>query len=143
MNAKDYFDLAQKLAQMRTEAAIRSAISRAYYAAFHFGKNLLVEGLGFNLPKDAAAHDKLYLLLNNSGNKSAEEAADWLRRLRRRRTLADYAFKRKDLHSHLDCQKDLLMAAAIISFSENCSVEPLCFTLRSGIANYVQKIGLY
>ena len=138
MNAKDYFDLAQKLAQMRTEAAI----SRAYYAAFHFGKNL-VEGLGFNLPKDAAAHDKLYLLLNNSGNKSAEEAADWLRRLRRRRTLADYDFKRKDLHSPLDCQKDLLMAAAIISFSEDCSVEPLCSTLRSGIANYVQKIGSY
>ncbi|MDZ7359755.1 MAG: HEPN domain-containing protein [candidate division KSB1 bacterium] len=110
MNAKDYFDLAQKLAQMRTEAAIRSAISRGYYAAFHLTKNL-VEALGFNLPKDAAAHDKLYHLRNNSGIKSAEEAADWLRRLRQRRTLADYDFKRNDLHSHLDCQKDLLRAA--------------------------------
>lgn len=140
MNARDYFDLAQKLAQMRTEAAIRSAISRGYYAAFHFGKNL-VETLGFNLPKDAAAHDKLYHLLNNSGIKSAEEAADWLRRLRLRRTLADYDFKRNDLHSFLDCQKDLLRAATVIAFCESCSAEPLRATLKKGIADYVQKTG--
>jgi len=31
MDANDYFDLARKLAQMRTEAAIRSAINRGYY----------------------------------------------------------------------------------------------------------------
>ncbi len=60
MEAKDYFDLARKLAQMRTEAAIRSAISRGYYAAFHAAKKL-VEGVGFPLPKDAAAHDKLFI----------------------------------------------------------------------------------
>ncbi|MDZ7292051.1 MAG: HEPN domain-containing protein [candidate division KSB1 bacterium] len=140
MNAKDYFDLAQKLAQMRTEAAIRSAISRGYYAAFHFGKNL-VEALGFNLPKDAAAHDELYRLLNNSGIKSAEEAADWLRRLRQRRTLADYDFTRSDLHSHFDCQKDLLRVASIIAFCESYSVEPLRATLKKGLADYIQKIG--
>jgi hypothetical protein len=46
MDAKDYLDLARKLAQMRTEAALRSAISRSYYAAFHFCRNL-VESLGF------------------------------------------------------------------------------------------------
>ena len=50
MDAKEYFDLARKLAQMCTEASVRSAISRGYYAAFH-----VVEGLGFTLPKDAAA----------------------------------------------------------------------------------------
>ncbi len=74
MNARDYFELARKLAQMRTEAANRSAVSRGYYAAFHFGKKL-IEGFGFSLPKDAAAHDKLYELLNNAEIDSAHDAA--------------------------------------------------------------------
>ncbi len=35
MEGKDFFELAQKLVQMRSEPALRSAISRAYYAAYH------------------------------------------------------------------------------------------------------------
>lgn len=42
MDAKDYFDLARKLMQMRTEAALRSAISRGYYAAFHVAKDWII-----------------------------------------------------------------------------------------------------
>ena len=141
MEAKDYFDLAQKLTQMRTEAAIRSAISRGYYAAFHFGKNL-VEMLGFVLPKDASAHEKLYYLLNNSGVNDAIETADWLHRLRQRRILADYDFKRSDLHSQLDCQKDLLRVASIIAFCQSYSTEPLRSTLKKGLSEYIQKVGL-
>jgi len=141
MNARDYFELAQKLAQMRTEAAIRSAISRGYYAAFHFGKNL-VEPLGVNLPKDATAHEKLYRLLNNSGVKSAVDAADWLRRLRQRRTQADYDFARSDLNSLYDCQKDLLRVMGVISFCESYSSEPLRSELKKGLSDYVQKVGI-
>ncbi len=141
MNARDYLELAQKLSQMRTEAAIRSAISRGYYAAFHFEKNL-VEALGFNLPEDATAHEKLYRLLNNSGVQSASAAADWLRRLRQRRTLADYDFTQSDLNSLYDCQKDLLRVMGIISFCESHSSEPLRSTLKQGISAYVQKVGL-
>ena len=70
---------------MRTEAALRSAISRGYCAAFHVAKDL-VESLGFALPKDAAAHEKLYILLFNAGIESAKEAAIGLRHLRQRRT---------------------------------------------------------
>jgi uncharacterized protein (UPF0332 family) len=141
MNAKDYLDLAQKLAQMRTEASLRSAISRGYYAAFHFGKDL-VESLGFPLPKDAAAHEKLYTLLFNAGLEPAKEAAIWLHRLRRRRTQADYDFKRSDLNSHYDCQKDLLQAAGIVAFCENYSSEPLRSELKKDVSNYVQKVGI-
>lgn len=140
MNAKEYFDLARKLAQMRTEAAIRSAISRGYYAAFHFGKNL-VEALGFKLSKDAAAHEKLYHLLNNAGIEPATEAADWLLRLRKRRTLADYDFDRDDLRASYECQKDLLKVAGIISFCENYSSEPLRSILKKGLTEYVKMVG--
>lgn len=141
MNARDYFELAQKLSQMRTEAAIRSAISRGYYAAFHFGKKL-VEALGFKLPKDATAHEKLFYWLHNSGVKSAVDTADWLRRLRQRRTLADYDFNRTELNSPHDCQKDLLRVLGVISFCESHSSEPLRSMLKQGISAYVQKVGL-
>jgi uncharacterized protein (UPF0332 family) len=140
MGAKDYFDLARKLAQMRTEAAIRSAISRGYYAAFHFARTL-VESFGFSLPKDAAAHDKIYQMLNNTGIQTAANTAALLFDLRRRRNLADYDFKQKDMQTYADCQKDLLKITSVITFCENCSNEPMRSELKKGISDYVQKIG--
>jgi uncharacterized protein (UPF0332 family) len=141
MEAKDYFELARKLVQMRTEAALRSAISRGYYAAFHTAKKL-VEGLGFHLPKDAAAHDKLFYLLNNAGVKSAEDAAKLLSNLRRRRNLADYDFEQKNMQTYQDCQYDLVQAAAVITFCQSYSAEPLRSTLKNGFSAYIQKVGL-
>lgn len=141
MDAKDYFDLARKLAQMRTEAAIRSAISRGYYSAFHFAKNL-VEGFGLSLPKDAAAHDKLCQMLNNAGIQSAANAAVLLLDLRRRRNLADYDFKQKDMQTYSDCQRDLLKVISVMKFCEDYSFEPLRGDLKKGLADYVQKVGV-
>lgn len=141
MDAKAYFDLARKLAQMRTEAAIRSAISRCYYAAFHFAKTL-VESFGFSLPKDAAAHDKLYRMLNNAGIQSAADTAALLFDLRRRRNLADYDFKQKDMQTYSDCQKDLLKVTSVITFCEDCLSEPMRSEIKQGISAYVQKIGI-
>jgi len=141
MEAKAYFDLARKLAQMRTEAALRSAISRGYYAAFHTAKNL-IEGFGFYLPKDAAAHDKLFYLLNNAGIKAAEDAAKFLADLRKRRNLADYDFKQKNMQAYQDCQYDLVRVAGVINFCDNYSIEPLRSELKKGVSAYVQKVGI-
>ena len=66
MEGKEFIGVAQKLVQMRSEAAIRSAISRAYYATFITGRELLLE-LGFSLPKDASAHEQLYFRLQLEG----------------------------------------------------------------------------
>lgn len=141
MDAKDYFLLAQKLAQMRTEATIRSAISRGYYAAFHFGKDL-IEKLGFRLSKDASAHDKLYELLYNSGLEPAKDAAAWLHELRKRRNLADYDFKQKNMQTYQDCQYDLVRVAGVINFCENYSSEPLRSALKKDLSEYAQKVGI-
>jgi uncharacterized protein (UPF0332 family) len=56
MEGKEFFALAQKLAQMRTEPALRSAVSRAYYGAYHCCIQLLRE-FGFQFSKDASAHE--------------------------------------------------------------------------------------
>jgi hypothetical protein len=66
MEGKEFLTVAQKLAQARTEASIRSAYSRAYYGIFNMGLKLLSD-LGFILPKDAFSHELLYHRLNNCG----------------------------------------------------------------------------
>jgi len=54
MEGKEFLTVAQKLVQIRSEAAIRSAASRTYYAIFNTGIKLLTD-LGFSFPKDASA----------------------------------------------------------------------------------------
>jgi len=95
MEGKEFFALAQKLVQMRTEPALRSAISRAYYAAFHCWIQLLRE-FGFQFSKDASAHEKLAAYLNNAAIGEIQTVADTLTDLRRRRNAADYNLSSKE-----------------------------------------------
>lgn len=49
----EYLDLARELAQQPTdEAKLRSAISRAYYAAFIKSRNFLQQREGLNIPTE-------------------------------------------------------------------------------------------
>jgi hypothetical protein len=55
MTGRDFLTVAEQLAAGGTEAEWRSAISRAYYAAFHVGRELL-EDLRFRVPHADRAH---------------------------------------------------------------------------------------
>ena len=59
VNFRDYLSLARTLAGGMTEAEWRSASSRAYYAAFHVARLLLLD-LGFRVPQADRAHGYLY-----------------------------------------------------------------------------------
>ena len=58
MSPRDFLALAEKLIEDDTEGHWRSAVSRAYYAAFHVARSLL-ERLGFVVPKADPAHNHL------------------------------------------------------------------------------------
>jgi hypothetical protein len=49
MNWRDFLALAARLARDTTEADWRTAVSRAYYTAFHVTRQLLVD-LNFTIP---------------------------------------------------------------------------------------------
>ena len=51
----DLLRLAEKLCLGTTESEWRCAVSRAYYAAFHRGRDLL-QALGFEVPRGEQAH---------------------------------------------------------------------------------------
>ena len=92
MNGRDFLTLAQTLATSGTEAAWRSAISRAYYGAFHVARELL-ENLRFVVPRGDQAHAYLWLRLYNCGDPQVGRAGSELNQLRGERNRADY-----DLH---------------------------------------------
>src|SRR5205807_1980650 len=65
MNPQEFLALARSLAAGGTEAAWRSAVSRAYYAAFHVARELF-GALRFTVPYGDQAHRYLTLRLSNS-----------------------------------------------------------------------------
>ena len=62
MTGSDFLPLANQLAAAATEPEWRTAISRAYYAAFHVARQLLEE-LGFRVPWADRAHAYLTIAL--------------------------------------------------------------------------------
>jgi uncharacterized protein (UPF0332 family) len=93
MTGRDFLALATRLAAATDEPEWRTAISRAYYAAFHVARELLSH-LGFVVPVDEKAHNYLYFRLNNCGNALIITAASNLYALRRLRNGADYDMRR-------------------------------------------------
>jgi uncharacterized protein (UPF0332 family) len=89
MNWRDYLLLATRLTTCSTEADWRTAISRAYYAAFHVARRLFAD-LSFAVPRADRAHQYLVFRLSNSGESVVEQAGRNLETLRRLRNRADY-----------------------------------------------------
>ena len=135
MEGKAFLRIAKKLVLMRDEPALRSAVSRSYYAAYNCSNQLFGE-LGFHFGKDSSAHDKVYAYLNNSAIKEMVVVADDLRYLRKRRNSADYDMKSKEYQNHIDCQLDVARAQAVILQIEKYAKEPLRTQLKNGLRAY-------
>jgi uncharacterized protein (UPF0332 family) len=89
MNWRDFLPLAARLAGGASEADWRTAISRAYYAAFHIARRWFAD-LNFTVPRADRAHQYLVFRLSNSGESAVEQAGRDLETLRRLRNRADY-----------------------------------------------------
>src|SRR5688500_5045380 len=89
MDAADFMTLALKLSQSSGEAQRRTAVSRAYYSAFHLARKL-VDSCGVRFPSSGATHDKLPFCLTASQDKTLVAASRRLNALRMARNIADY-----------------------------------------------------
>jgi uncharacterized protein (UPF0332 family) len=137
MNERDFLTLAQALAAQTTEAAWRSAVSRAYYAAFHVARRLL-EDLGFTVPSDEKAHAYLWLRLSNSGDPQTLRAGSDLRDLRRYRNEADYhlwRFVPQSLAVHR-----LHIAERIIQWLDAARVQPTRTQITDAMKVYERDV---
>jgi uncharacterized protein (UPF0332 family) len=89
MNPRKLLDVANELLEGIDEEHWRSAVSRAYYAAFHVASELLVR-CGFVVPQAEKAHAHLWMRLSNSGHPDIVQAGRWLNMLRTARNQAEY-----------------------------------------------------
>jgi hypothetical protein len=83
---RDYLDLARFLGgdavPYTQEAALRSATSRAYYAAFCHARNYARQHLGYGLMHNAQDHDGVRDHLRSRGRSAEADSLEVLRRLR-------------------------------------------------------------
>jgi uncharacterized protein (UPF0332 family) len=89
MTGRDFLACAERLARNTAEAELRSAVSRAYYGAFHEARALFGE-IEIRLPKTEQVHVKVMYCLQDCGDARGEDAGHLLERLKDQRTIADY-----------------------------------------------------
>jgi uncharacterized protein (UPF0332 family) len=77
MDALEYLRVAELWVHGTSEAEWRSAVSRAYYAAFHVARQLLL-ACRFRVPQAERAHSYLWLRLANSGDANVQFAGNGL-----------------------------------------------------------------
>lgn len=138
----DYIALAAKLAAKRSadEAGYRSAVSRAYYGAFHLSGAFLAD-LGLSVPKGASAHGWIPQTLIASGCQEAIDAGHFLQDLHSDRIVADYRWERRATGNQLDAKASVETAREIRSLLNACSAQPLKNVVTIGIEAYLRKRG--
>lgn len=137
MNAREFLVLAKGLANENTEAAWRTAASRAYYATFHVASELL-EGLGFRVPPDESAHAYLWYRLGNCGHPSTQRAGADFKVLRKDRTRADYELGRFVAQAKVKGQ--VQAAEQIIQALDAAAVEPVRTQITDAMKQYERDV---
>jgi uncharacterized protein (UPF0332 family) len=89
MEPHDFHRLAAQLANSTQAAELRTAISRAYYAAYHVSAALL-EAMGFRPSRGPAGHGDVRNRLSNSGDLEIMRVGNQLGQLHSQRIAADY-----------------------------------------------------
>jgi uncharacterized protein (UPF0332 family) len=140
MNGSDFITLAGKLAVTPTdEAAHRTAISRAYYGAFHVARSFLLK-LGFRPVANASVHAFIRQYLGASGHPEAYFASSELSYLQAARNRADYDLEDTRMASRDFAMKCVEQAHRIVAALDACRRDDARDSIREAITNYEQRV---
>jgi uncharacterized protein (UPF0332 family) len=141
MNADDFLSLAGKFAASTHagEATYRSAVSRAYYGAFHLASSLLAE-LGHSAPRTANVHIFVQHHLNGSSQLSACTAASLASDLHAARNRADYQLDNDSAGTQAVAKLSVETAHEIRSALVKCAEPPAREQMLTGLAAYAERI---
>ena len=139
MDPKDFLRVANDLAQSDEAAELRSAVSRAYYAAFHVARKLLVD-MGFEISKGPAAHGDVYKYLGNAGNPTVEHAGSNIGDLKGWRNQADYELDLDEHENSGSVQNIVLITEQIIEDLEQCCNGSNRNQIKEAISSYIIKM---
>jgi len=122
MTPNEFLELAGEWCTGSREGEWRSAVSRAYFAAFHAGRLLLYQN-GFTVPRGDQAHSYLWLRLANTGRTEIDQAGRDMNSLRRVRNRADYEWDTPFPHTLAVAQ--VLVADRIVEALADLTATPV------------------
>jgi uncharacterized protein (UPF0332 family) len=139
MNGSDFIVLAGRLVAIHggNAAALRTAVSRAYYGSFHLASDLL-------LACNASIPDKGHNLdryLQASGFADAVAAGAILGDLHEWRVRADYRFDNQEVESQAVATSCVEDAQEVQSLLLKCHEPSAKAAIKAGIENYLRRIG--
>jgi uncharacterized protein (UPF0332 family) len=137
MDGREFLRLANILRTGASEAEWRSAVSRAYYAAFHCARRLLLN-CGFNVPRSEYAHAYLWLRLANCGTPAIQQAGADFNNLRRDRNRADYDLDRPLRKATAEAQ--VQAADDIIRALADAEKEPVKTAISDAMKSYEHDV---
>lgn len=142
MDPREFISLAIRLSSSKREADLRSAVSRAYYGAFHVACELL-EDCGIQLSErdlyGADVHRKVRFCLRESDNDAAGKAAEKLGSLRGERNEADYDLKSRTFDS-ASVAFQLRLTHEIVDAIDQCRRGPMAVEIREKIRAYARDV---
>ncbi len=115
----DFLSLAKQLGADADEASKRTAVSRAYYAAFHVARAWLVTETNVYVPTHGGAHDAVLDEFERRGDRDSVSIAHSGRRLKDKRRKADYEQHVRNFGSLV--QPALLEAQQVITIIKTLS----------------------
>jgi uncharacterized protein (UPF0332 family) len=139
MRSDEFLVLAVELVAAGSEARRRTAVSRAYYGAFHSAKELLTAA-GITLPDTAEAHRKMQMCLKESRVEDARRAGDKLELLRGQRNRADCDLRTADFQRKETAESLLGVTQNLVAVLGTLRVEPAWSQFRSNVRTYAAQV---
>jgi len=142
MSGDEFISLASNLSVNprlgTSEARFRSAVSRAYYGAYHLALDMFAE-LNVRIPRNHSGHYEIYRLLSSIDQPTSRLLAGLLSDLRRARNSADYDFDNSMFKTQSIATWSVESANELRQALGACRQEPLRGMLLSAVAGRTQE----
>ena len=140
MNPADFIALAGTIVG-RGPAGARSAVSRAYYGAFHAASDLLAD-LEYDCPRNGKAHSLVPQFLQASADVDAQLAGGLLSDLHSERVKADYRIRDAGVETLSYGKAGVETASTVLhhleAFKKACESAEVVDDLRAAVAKIKQ-----
>ncbi|HVC93643.1 MAG TPA: HEPN domain-containing protein [Pirellulales bacterium] len=141
ITSEEFVRLANRLALAASAGEVewRTAVSRAYYGAFHLASALL-ESAGGSVPDNPTAHAFVQRRLMECGQEDARQAGSLLKDLHSERRKADYKLKNAKAGTKEFALYSLETAERFCSALAACASAPNLSRIKVGIEEYERKL---
>src|SRR5437763_473729 len=140
MDPRDFHRLAVRLCSGSAGPAdLRSAVGRAYYAAFNVAA-MMLRGWGIPIVGNAGGHGEVLRYLGNSGDADLLAAGHKLATLRSRRNAADYDLSSTDLEDAKTVRSWVETAARVIQSLDRCLDPSRAATIKAALDAYRRAV---